>query len=117
MFHQDIERLKCHPKNPAMHRFFNSFLGVGYPGENILSRVCFSTGKITEHQTLFVFYCLTLQETVPKYKVRVDDGKEQYDETIEVNTEKNTETFHIPSRASSSAGEADVVFDFTKVNH
>ena len=51
-----------------------------------------------------------------KYTVKVDDGGKQYDETVEVDTKEKTETFHIPSTGSSSAGEVDAIYDFEKVN-
>ena len=60
-----------------------------------------------------------LQETVSKYTVEVDDGKKKVDETIEIDTEKETETFHIPSdgdTSSSSPGDVDVVYDFKRVS-
>lgn len=50
-----------------------------------------------------------------KYKVKVYDGGKEYDEEIEVDTEKQTETIHIPEIDSSSTGEVDVIFDFKKV--
>lgn len=62
-------------------------------------------------------FSLFLQDKVSKYTVKVDDKGKQYDETIEVDTEKQTETFHIPKTASSSAGQVDVVYDFKKVNN
>lgn len=53
---------------------------------------------------------------VSKYTVKVDEEGQEYEETIEVDTEKKTETFHIPNTGSSSAGQVDSVYDFNKVN-
>lgn len=50
-----------------------------------------------------------------KYKVKLYDGGKEYDEEIEVDTEKQIETIHIPETDSSNAGEVDVIFDFKKV--
>ena len=50
-----------------------------------------------------------------KYSLKVKDGDEEVDEEIEVDTEKQTETYHIPKTDSSNAGDVDVVYDFKKV--
>lgn len=52
------------------------------------------------------------KDPIAKYTVSVDDGKEKYDETIKVDTEKKTESFHIPK--TSSSPEVDVVYDFKR---
>lgn len=52
------------------------------------------------------------KETLSKYKVKVKDGDEEFDEEIKIDTDKQTETFHIPKMKSSSAGEVDEVYDF-----
>ncbi|XP_067039427.1 uncharacterized protein [Acropora muricata] len=52
---------------------------------------------------------------VEKYTLKVDDGKTQIEETIEIDTEKETETFEIPSDGDSSpraAGDVKIVYDF-----
>lgn len=51
-----------------------------------------------------------------KYKVKVKDGDEEFDEEIKIDTDKQTETFHIPKMKSSSAGEVDEVYDFKNVS-
>ena len=64
-------------------------------------------------------FLFILQETVSKYKLEVDDGNKKVDETIEIDTEKETETFRIPSdgdTSSSSPGDVDVVYDFKRVS-
>ena len=53
-----------------------------------------------------------------KYTLKVDDGKTQIEETIEIDTEKETETFEIPSDGDTSpraAGDVKIVYDFKQV--
>ena len=61
-------------------------------------------------------YFSTSQETLSKYKVKVKDGDEEFEEEIKIDTDKQTETFHIPKMKSSSAGEVDEVYDFKNVS-
>ena len=65
------------------------------------------------HVIAFLF---ALQDAKSKYNVKVKDGVEQYNQTIEIDPEKKTEKVHIPS-TSSSPGEIDIVYDFEKVKH
>ena len=61
-----------------------------------------------------------MQETVSKYTVEIDDGKKKVDETIEIDTDKETETFHVPNNGDtspSSPGEVDTVYDFKQVSN
>ncbi|XP_078342931.1 uncharacterized protein LOC144628669 [Oculina patagonica] len=53
-------------------------------------------------------------DPVEKYnlKLKTEDGKD-YDEEVEIDTEKETETFHVP-KTSPDKQEADIVFDFKK---
>jgi len=53
---------------------------------------------------------------VSKYrlKLKTDDGKE-YEEDVQIDTKKETETFHVP-KTSPDNEEADVVLDFKKVS-
>ena len=51
-----------------------------------------------------------------KYKIKVKDGDEEYDQEIKIDTEKQTETYHIPKTKSSNAGEVDEVYDFKRVS-
>ena len=48
-----------------------------------------------------------------KLKVKNEDGKD-YEEEVEIDTEKETETFHV-RKTSPDQEEADIVFDFKKV--
>ena len=55
-------------------------------------------------------------DPVAKYrlKFKTEDGKE-YDEEVKIDTQKETETFHVP-KTSPDSEEADVVLDFKKVS-
>ena len=46
-------------------------------------------------------------------KLKTKDGKD-YDEQVQINTQKETETFHVP-KTSPDNEEADIVLDFKKV--
>ena len=53
-----------------------------------------------------------------KYTLKVDDGMKQIEETVEIDTEKETETFEIPSdgdTSPSAPGDAKIVYDFKQV--
>ncbi|CAH3191038.1 unnamed protein product, partial [Porites evermanni] len=55
------------------------------------------------------------EKKVSEYKVKVKDGDKDLDETIKIDTKKETETFHIASNGDTSPdapGEVDVVYDF-----
>lgn len=55
------------------------------------------------------------KDAVSKYKLKVKDGNTELDESIEIDTEKETEKFHIPDNGNTSdsaPGEVDVVYDF-----
>ena len=54
-----------------------------------------------------------------KYTVKINDGNKEVDETVEIDTEKETETFHIADNGDTSPtspGEVDIVYDFKKVS-
>ncbi|XP_078342903.1 uncharacterized protein LOC144628635 [Oculina patagonica] len=53
-------------------------------------------------------------DSVEKYKLKLktEDGKD-YDEEVEIDTKKETETFHVPKTATDEK-EADIVLDFKK---
>lgn len=55
-------------------------------------------------------------DSAAKYrlKLKTDDGKE-YDEEVQIDTQKGTETFHVP-KTSPDNEEADIVLDFNKVS-
>ncbi len=55
-------------------------------------------------------------DSVEKYKLKLktEDGKD-YDEEVEIDTKKETETFHVP-KAATDEKEADIVLDFKKVS-
>lgn len=54
-----------------------------------------------------------------QYTVEIDDGKKKVDETVEIDTKKETEKFHVPSdgdNSPSAAGDVDVIYDFKRVS-
>ena len=55
-------------------------------------------------------------DTVEKFKLKMktEDGKD-YDEEIEIDTKKETETYHVP-KTSPDIKESDVILDFKKVS-
>ena len=75
-----------------------------------------------EWLTLNDYVCLlsfTLNDKVSEYKVKVKDGDKDLDETIKIDTKKETETFHIASNGDTSPdapGAVDVVYDFKQVS-
>ena len=46
-------------------------------------------------------------------KLKTKDGKD-YEEEVQIDTQKETETFHVP-KTSPDNEEADIVLDFKKV--
>ena len=61
-----------------------------------------------------------MQDTVSKYTVEHYDGKKKVDETIEIDTDKETETYHVLDNgdtSKSSPGEVKTIFDFKKVSN
>jgi len=63
--------------------------------------------------------CIFLKDAVSKYKLKVKNGNTELDESIEIDTEKETEKFHIPDNGNTSdsaPGEVDVVYDFKLVS-
>lgn len=58
---------------------------------------------------------LTFQESVYKYKLKIEDGDEAIEEDIEIDTKKQTETYHIPKKDSGNGGEVDILYDFKQV--
>ena len=64
---------------------------------------------------VFVF----LQETaVEKYTLKVDDGKNQIEETVEIDPENETETFDVPGDGDTgpnAPGDVKSIYDFKRV--
>ena len=65
-------------------------------------------------------FVVTVSQEVPveKYTLKVDNGKTQIEETVEIDTEKETETFEIPRDGDTSPsppGEVESVYDFKQV--
>ena len=72
---------------------------------------------LTPWLCLLIFF--TLNDKVSEYKVKVKDGDKDLDETIKIDTKKETGTFHIASNGYTSPdapGEVDVVYDFKQVS-
>ena len=73
-----------------------------------------------DRNLIFHFQFQTLQDsagdTVEKFKLKMktEDGKD-YDEEVEIDTKKETETFHVP-KTSPNIKESDVILDFKKVS-
>ena len=51
---------------------------------------------------------------VSKYTLKMNKDGKDYDEQVEVDTEKETETFHVP-KTSPDDEAGDIVYDFKKV--
>jgi len=51
---------------------------------------------------------------VSKYTVKMNKDGKDYDEQVDVDTEKETETFHVP-KTSPDNEAGDIVYDFKKV--
>ena len=67
-------------------------------------------------QSMLTNVSFTLQETVNKYKLKINDGNKDVEENLEIDTEKQTEIYHIPKTDSRNGGEVDIVYDFRKEN-
>ena len=73
-----------------------------------------AVGKI--FQSMLTDVSFALQETVNKYKLKINDGNKDVEENLEIDTEKQTEIYQIPKTDSRNGGEVDIVYDFKKVN-
>ena len=51
---------------------------------------------------------------VSKYTLQMNKDGKDYDEQVEVDTEKETETFHVP-KTSPDDEAGDIIYDFKKV--
>ena len=81
--------------------------------------VAFQIGGMVNTQLLCLLTFFTLIDKVSEYKVKVKDGDKDLDETIKIDTKKETETFHIVSNGDTSPdapGQVDVVYDFKQVS-
>lgn len=56
----------------------------------------------------------TSQDSVAKYTLKIFENGTDYDEQVEVDTEKETETFHVP-KISPEKDSGDIIYDFKKV--
>ena len=55
-----------------------------------------------------------VSKPVSKYTLKINKDGQDYDEQIEVDTEKETETFRVP-KTSPDDEAGDIVYDFKKV--
>ena len=81
--------------------------------------VAFKIGGMVNTQWLCLLTFFILIDKVSEYKVKVKDGDKDLDETIKIDTKKETETFHIASNGDTSPdapGQVDVVYDFKQVS-
>ena len=74
-----------------------------------------AVGKI--FQSMLTDVSFALQETVNKYKLKINDGNKDVEENLEIDTEKQTEIYRIPKTDSRNGGEVDIVYDFKKVTN
>ena len=65
--------------------------------------------------TLLTTACFSLQNSVKKYNLKMSKDGKDYEEEIEIDTEKETETFHVP-KTSDEEEAADMIYDFKKVS-
>ena len=61
-----------------------------------------------------MFFSHSFQTSVKKYHLKMSKDGQDYDEKIEIDNEKETETFHVP-KTSPEEEAADMVYDFKKV--
>lgn len=66
--------------------------------------------KWTINKTLCIF---TVSQVVD-YKVHINESGAQYDETIKVDTEKQTELFKVP--AHNNVDQSNILYDFKAVS-
>lgn len=60
-----------------------------------------------------------MKDTVSKYKCKLKDGDKDLDETIKIDSKKETETFQTASNGGTSPdvpGEVEVIYDFKQVS-
>lgn len=53
-------------------------------------------------------------KAVSKYTLKINKDGKDYEEKVDVDTEKETETFHVP-KTSPDNEAGDIVYDFKKV--
>ena len=71
--------------------------------------------------TTFLFFHITQDPTavptrnpVSKYTLKMNKDGKDYEEQVDVNTERETETFRVP-KTSSDEEAGEIVYDFKKV--
>lgn len=85
-----------------------------FKSANITSQI--SNGNL---QLTRLSFTSSLKDTVSKYKCKLKDGDKDLDETIKIDSKKETETFQTASNGGTSLdvpGEVDVIYDFKQVS-
>ena len=97
----------------------------------ISTRVQFSQGSVgyskVQHRTsqisngnlrlIRLSFTSSLKDTVSKYKCKLKDGDKDLDETIKIDSKKETETFQTASNGGTNPdGEVKVIYDFKQVS-
>ena len=62
----------------------------------------------------FILKQNTTRNLVSKYSLKMNKDGKDYEEQVDVDTEKETETFHVP-KTSPDDEAGDIVYDFKKV--
>ena len=86
---------------------------VGY------SKVQHRTSQISNGNLRLIRLSFTssLKDTVSKYKCKLKDGDKDLDETIKIDSKKETEAFQTASNGGTSPeGEVEVIYDFKQVS-
>ncbi|KAJ7371182.1 hypothetical protein OS493_027292 [Desmophyllum pertusum] len=61
--------------------------------------------------TTVVYFLVSSSNSVEKYTLKMNKDGKDYEEKIEIDTEKETETFHVP-KTSDNEEAGDIVYDF-----
>ena len=105
-----------------MHVAFWISTGVQFlQGSVGYSKVQHRTSQISNGNLRLIRLSFTssLKDTVSKYKCKLKDGDKDLDETIKIDSKKETETFQTASNGGTSPdvpGEVEVIYDFKQVS-
>ena len=75
---------------------------------------------IREQRVTLILFCFyftqdpTRNPAVSKYTLKMNKDGKDYEEQVDVDTEKETETFHVP-KTSPDDEAGDIVYDFKQV--
>ena len=105
-----------------MHVAFWISTGVQFlQGSVGYSKVQHRTSQISNGNLRLIRLSFTssLKDTVSKYKCKLKDGDKDLDETIKIDSKKETEAFQTASNGGTSPdgpGEVEVIYDFKQVS-